>query len=73
MLSHFASLIFSPERQVRLDRGPVEDAKAKPDTLNKAEGASWAAMKSALTETRAALDRAHRAVLEGFERTAGDT
>ena len=48
-------------------------AKFKLDTLNKVEGASWAAMKSALTETRAPLDRAHRAVLEGFERTAGDT
>jgi hypothetical protein len=44
-------------------------AKAKLDTLNKAEGASWAAMKSALTETRAALDRAHRAVLDGFGHT----
>jgi hypothetical protein len=48
-------------------------AKSKLDTLNKAEGASWAAMKSALTEKRAALDRAHRAVVEGFERITGHT
>jgi hypothetical protein len=45
-------------------------AKAKLDMLNKAEGASWAAMKSALTETRAALDRAHRTAFDAFERTA---
>jgi chromosome segregation ATPase len=45
-------------------------AKAKLDALNKAEGASWAAMKSALTETRAALERAHRAVVHALERAA---
>jgi len=43
-------------------------AKAKLDTLNKAEGASWVAMKAALTETRAALDQAHRAVLDTLGR-----
>jgi hypothetical protein len=58
------------EAAVKRLESEADAAKAKLDTLNKAEGASWAAMKSALTETRAALDRAHRAVLDAFERAA---
>jgi hypothetical protein len=42
-------------------------AKVKLDQLNKAEGASWAAMRLALAETRAALNRAHRSVLDALE------
>jgi hypothetical protein len=38
-------------------------AKARLDTLNKAEAASWAAMRSALAETRTALRQAHHSVL----------
>lgn len=48
----------------------ADAAKVRLDNLNKAEGASWTAMKSALTETRAALDRAHQAVRDAFERAA---
>jgi hypothetical protein len=46
----------------------ADAAKVKLDQLNKAEGASWAAMRSALAETRAALDRAHRSVVDALER-----
>jgi hypothetical protein len=53
----------------RLESEP-DTAKVKLDKLNKAESASWVAMKSALTETRAALDRAHQAVLHAIERSA---
>jgi hypothetical protein len=42
-------------------------AKVKLDQLNKAEGASWAAKRLALAETRAALNRAHRSVLDALE------
>ena len=48
----------------------ADAAKAKLDTLNRAEGASWAAMKSALAETRTTLDRAHQAVHEAFKHPA---
>lgn len=41
----------------------AEAAKVKLDKLNEAEDASWTAMKSALSETRAALQRAHQAAL----------
>ena len=44
----------------------ADATKVKLDNLNNAEGASWVAMKSVLTETRAALDRAHQAVLHTF-------
>jgi hypothetical protein len=76
---HINALSLATDRQGNIERAvkrlesEAVAAKSKLDTLNKAEGASWAAMKSALTETRAALDRAHRAVIEGFERTAGHT
>jgi hypothetical protein len=50
----------------------ADAAKIKLDKLNTAEGASWAAMRSALAETRAALDHAHRSVLDAFERSAAD-
>jgi len=45
-------------------------SKAKLEKLNRTEGASWSAMKAALTETRVALDRAHAAVLDLFETLA---
>jgi hypothetical protein len=48
----------------------ADAAKAKLDKLEKAGGESWAAMKSALTETRTALDKARQAVYESFQRVA---
>ena len=49
------------EAAVKRLESEADAAKVKLDKLNKAESASWVAMKSALTETRAALDRAHQA------------
>jgi hypothetical protein len=58
------------EAAVKRLESEADAAKVKLDDLNKAEGASWAAMKSALTETRTALDRAHQTVLHAIERSA---
>ena len=58
------------EAAVKRLESEADAAKVKLDKLNKAESASWVAMKSALTETRAALDRAHQAVLHAIERSA---
>jgi len=58
------------EAAVKRLESEADAAKVKLDKLNKAEGASWATMKSALSETRAALGRAHQAVLHAFERSA---
>jgi len=41
-------------------------SRGKLDELNRAEGASWDLMKSALTETRAALGKAHQVVTRRF-------
>jgi hypothetical protein len=56
------------EAAVKHLESEADAAKTKLDQLNKAEGASWAAMRVALAETRAALDRAHRSVLDALER-----
>jgi hypothetical protein len=56
------------ETAVKHLESEADAAKVKLDKLNK-EDASWAAMRSALTETRAALDRAHRSVLDALERS----
>jgi len=58
------------EAAVRRIEAEADAAKVKLDKLNRPEGASWAAMQSALTETRVALDRAHQAGLHAFERAA---
>jgi chromosome segregation ATPase len=58
------------EAAVKRLESEADAAKAKLDKLNNAEGTSWAAMKSALAETRAALDRAHKAVVDAFERAS---
>jgi chromosome segregation ATPase len=50
----------------------AEAAKIKLDELNTADGASWIAMRSALAETRAALDQAHRSAVDVFERSASN-
>jgi hypothetical protein len=51
------------EAAVRRLEWEADAQKARLDKLNKAEGASWTAMKSALMETRTALERSHQAVL----------
>jgi hypothetical protein len=56
------------ETAVKHLESEADAAKIKLDQLNKAEGASWAAMRLALAETRAALDRAHRSILDALER-----
>jgi len=58
------------ETAVKHLESEADAAKVKLDKLNKAEGASWAAMRSALAETRTALDHAHRSVLDALERSA---
>jgi hypothetical protein len=58
------------ETAVKHLESEAEAARVKLDELNKAEGTSWAAMRCALAETRAALDHAHRSVLDGLERSA---
>jgi hypothetical protein len=58
------------EAAVRRLEAEADASKAKLHTLNKAEGTSWTAMKSALTDTRAALERANHAVHDAFVRSA---
>ena len=48
----------------------AEASKLKLDALNKAENASWIVMQSALSETRAALERTHQAVLDTLAKRA---
>lgn len=52
---------------IRALEAEADAARAKLDALNKSEDASWEAMKSMLAETRAALGRAHQAVVDAFE------
>jgi hypothetical protein len=66
--AHFdASRRSNIETSLKHLESEADAAKAKLDQLNRAEGASWAAMRVALAETRAALDRAHHSALEAFE------
>lgn len=58
------------ETAVKHMKVEADAAKARLDKLNKAGGESWAAMKSALAETRAALDKAQQAVHESLKRVA---
>ena len=48
----------------------ADAAKVKLDKLNKAGSKAWAAMKSALSETRDAMDRAQKAALDAFKRAS---
>jgi hypothetical protein len=48
----------------------ADAARVKLDKLNKAGSESWAAMKSALSETRDAMDRAQKAALDAFKRAS---
>ena len=56
------------EKAVKHMTAEADAAKAKLDKLNKASGESWTAMKSALSETRATLDRAQQAAFDAFKR-----
>lgn len=58
------------EAAVKHMKVEADAAKAKLDKLDQAGGESWAAMKSALTETRTALDKAQQAVHESLKRVA---
>lgn len=58
------------EAAVKHMKVETDAAKTKLDKLDKAGGESWGAMKSALTETRAALDKAQQAVHESLKRVA---
>ena len=58
------------EAAVKHMKVEADAAKARLDKLDKAGGESWAAMKSALTETRTALDKAQQAVHESLKRVA---
>jgi hypothetical protein len=57
------------ETAVKRLESEADAARVKLDKLNQAEGASWAAMRLALAETRAALDHAHRSVLDALKRS----
>jgi dGTP triphosphohydrolase len=54
------------ETAVKHLESEADAAKVRLDKLNKAEDASWAAMRSALAETRTALDHAHHSVLDAL-------
>jgi hypothetical protein len=58
------------ETAVKNLKSESEAAKTRLDKLNKTGGESWAAMKAALAETRAALDKANQAVHDSLKRVA---
>jgi hypothetical protein len=58
------------ETAVKHMKVEADAAKTRLDKLHKAGGESWAAMKSALAETRAALDKANQTVHESLKRVA---
>jgi hypothetical protein len=73
---HKSATAFAAGRRADLDKAITQmktqaDAmKAKFDKLNKASGESWGALKSALSESRDALDRAYQAAQEAFKRAS---
>ena len=58
------------ETAVKHMKVEADAAKTRLDKLNKAGSETWAAMKSALTETRTALDNAQQAAHESLKRFA---
>lgn len=58
------------ETAVKHMKVEADAAKTRLDKQGKAGGESWAAMKSTLAETRAALDKAQQAVHESLKRVA---
>ena len=73
---HKSATVFAVDRRADLDKAVTQmktqaDAvKVKFDKLNKASGESWGALKSALSESRDALDRAYQAAQEAFKRAS---
>ena len=67
---------FAAERRGEIDatlqrmKADAEAAEAKLQKLNQAGAQSWSVLMAALTETRAAFDRASQAVREEFKRVA---
>jgi hypothetical protein len=73
---HKSATAFGADRRADLDKAvtqmktQADAAKVKFDKLYKAKGESWAALKSALSESRDALDRAYQAAQEAFKRAS---
>jgi ElaB/YqjD/DUF883 family membrane-anchored ribosome-binding protein len=67
---------FTAERRGEIDaavkhmKADAAEAEKKLQRLNQAGSQSWAALMAALTETRAAFDRANEAAREAFKRAA---
>ena len=67
---------FAAEQQVAVDaalqrmKADAAEAEKKLESLKQAGTHSWSALMTALTETRAAFDRANEAVREAFKRAA---
>jgi len=73
---HKSATAFAADRRSDLDevvsqmKTQADAVKVKFDKLYKAKGESWTALKSALLESRDALDRAYQAAREAFERAS---
>lgn len=73
---HKSAVSFAADRRNEIEtavthmKAEADAAKARLDKLNKAGGKSWVAMKTALTETRNALDKANQTVHELIKRVA---
>ena len=73
---HKSAAAFAADRRSDLDRAvtqlktQADAAKVKFDKLYKDRGESWTALKSALSESRDALDRAYQAPHEAFKRAS---
>ena len=73
---HKSATAFAADRRADLDKTvtqmktQADAAKLKFDKLYEAKGESWVALKTALSESRAALDRAYQAAQEAFKRAS---
>jgi len=73
---HKSAAAFAADRRSDLDKAvtqmktQADAAKVKFDKLYKAKGESFTALKSALLESRDALDRAYQAAHEAFKRAS---
>ena len=71
---HKSAASFTADRRAEVEKAvthmkaEADATKVKLDKLHKAGGESLTAMKSALSETRGALDRARESALEAFKR-----
>jgi len=73
---HKSATAFATDRRADLDKtvtqmkAQADAAKLKFDKLYEAKGESWVALKTALSESRAALDRAYQTAQEAFKRAS---